>query len=585
MRFLIFFSFLFFTCTSLPKQPIQPEGLQRGDFSYAIQKANWNLEVLIQATKLQGLSVLVVDSQKELFYKGHGLEDGQKEIDKNTKFFIGSVSKVITALLVLKLVEEKKIFLDKPITDYLKSLKLIPRNSTDPPPTVRQILYHHSGLPSDILNGFLSVSLETANSSEYRHLANSKIYMAEKPGKVMSYSNLGYSLLGCLIEVVSKKSLEDFAKEKIFLPLEMNHTSYYYPQFPKNGYKKTKSIEVVYIRDLPAGSIVSTASDMGKLLQMFLNEGRFQGKILFQSSTLQEMRTSQKSSVYDFDFKIGLPFWFANDFIDKMQMVGHGGDIPPYHAYFGFDVYSKLGIILMTNTLSSSAELEKTALSILGDFFEAKTGNKPTSNLALKNPKAISKSEFQKWEGNYLTPTGWIKLQAKEKWLSTNQNIVFVPKRENEFSYEVRLLWELIPIYLEAFSPLRVKFTKGESGEKFFAIGYGNKLFIMYGIETKLSPIFPKWKTRVGKYKIENSTKEFLTDFSLEYNEKESLAYLNYKLNLVQPIPVRVAVEVLSEDLGYLASLGRNQGVALVWKRDELGEYLEFSGYKLRQEK
>jgi CubicO group peptidase (beta-lactamase class C family) len=575
-------------CNSLPKEPIPTKKQTIGDYSFALEKAEWQLRTLQQKNNLQGLSVVIVEDDKPLLVQAYSAKSSKEQVSTKTKFYLGSVSKVFTALLIFKLVEEKKISLDRPITDYLKNLKLIPRNAGDSPPTIRQILSHHSGLPSDIQNGLLLNLKEdsTFSDSYFLKLASGEYRMAQSPGKVMAYSNFGFSLLGSIIEIISKKSLEEFAKEKIFLPLEMKDTSFLYSPNDKRftkGYKGSKETDLLYIRDLPAGSLSSTAEDMTNFLQMFLNEGVFKGKKVFANSSLLQMRQPQKASLYDFDFKIGMPFWFLNKFTDTMQMVGHGGDVPPFHAYFGIDAFHKIGIVIMTNTYSSSASLEQTSYSILSDLFEVKTGRKASPKLqGLKN-KTFTKTDFSKWEGKYLTPLGWTEVTAKENWLATNDPIVYRPWKENEFTYEIRLLFHLIPIPLDVLKDYRVKFTIGEQGEKVLALTLMDKFLIMYGLETEPKEVSETWKNRVGKYRVLNPKKSLFRDFNIQYKSKENLMYLHYTIDLVQSFPAYSAIEVMNDEVGYLAGLGRNQGDALVWKMENNKEILEFSGFQLEK--
>ncbi|MCX7997660.1 MAG: beta-lactamase family protein, partial [Leptospiraceae bacterium] len=247
--------FLQFCISFQAPEPPPPKQIVLGDYSYAIQRAEWRAEKTYKEANLQGLTFAVINESETLLTKAFGKASSQTKISLETKFYIGSVSKVFTALLTLKLVEEGKLSLDKPITFYLKNLKLIPRNSNDPPPTIRQILYHHSGLPSDEFYGFVNnKTVVLSNPKLFHSILEKPIYMADVPGKVMSYSNLGYSLLGILIEQTSKKSIEEYAKEKLFTPLEMQNTSYYYKEdesdFSK-GFYGSKEIEAMYIRDLP----------------------------------------------------------------------------------------------------------------------------------------------------------------------------------------------------------------------------------------------------------------------------------------------------------------------------------------------
>ena len=588
-KIIVLICLLFFLsdCLSTQKpEPKKPSPFVLGDYSYPIQRAIWIAEKIFEESKLQGLAFAVTNENETLLVKTIGKASAKQKLDLNKKFYLGSVSKVFTALLILKLVEEGKIFLDKPITLYLKNLKLIPRNKKDPPPTIRQILYHHSGLPSDEFSSFVNDKNVVLSKTNFYHtLLDKEIYMADTPGKVMSYSNLGYSLLGILIEKISNKTIEEYAKEKLFIPLKMHDTSYYYKENEQDfskGFYGSKEIEPMYIRDLPAGSIHSNIKDMQNFVKFLANKGKFQGKTIFQTKTIQEMFQIQKASSYDFDFKIALPFWIAHNVYDNMHLYGHGGDVPPFHAYIGVNPNQNQGIVLLTNTFSSASLLENLGKEILSKFFEAKTGNKPFVKVA--NFKKTFSKNWQNWAGNYLTSSGWLNLEAKQNYLKTNQNVVFIPESENEFLYKVRFFFELIPMNIDAIQNYRVKFNKDKQNKKFFALTILDKFIFLYGQEKEKKQVPKIWKDRVGKYKILNATnKSFLKDFEISYNSSDELIYLSYKIDLIKTIPFTICVDIFSENLGYTEGLGRNSGLALVWEKTFEGEVLHFSGYKLRK--
>ena len=202
------------------------------------------------------MSVTIVDQENVLLAKTYG-----KCESTDTPFLLGSVSKSFTALCVMQLVEQGKIDLDKNIGEYLPEARggnLI---------TVRQLLNHTSGL------------------GEHQNLTNYKI--VGKQG-VHVYANVNYSLLGKMIERVSNQSYESYVSANIFAPLNMTHSAATLEKSIENGliggYEnwfggnvKTKpkypNPSDAWI-SVPAGYLTASTADLGKYLQMYLNDGQ-----------------------------------------------------------------------------------------------------------------------------------------------------------------------------------------------------------------------------------------------------------------------------------------------------------------------
>lgn len=216
---------------------------------------NTYLQSCVENTSIPSMSVTIVDKDKILFSQSYG--DCE---NCDTPFFLGSVSKSFTAVCIMQLVEQGKIDLNAKISTYLK-------NTVDGDKiTVSQLLNHTSGL------------------GEHQTLENYKIINEQG---VHNYANVNYSLLGEIIETVSDKSYSDYITENLFKPLNLSHTAATLDESIENGvidgytnywglnikrshkYPLSKNTWIT----VPAGYISSSANDLGKYLQMYLNSG------------------------------------------------------------------------------------------------------------------------------------------------------------------------------------------------------------------------------------------------------------------------------------------------------------------------
>lgn len=168
-------------------------------------------------------SFLVAKNGEILYenYSGYAYKEKDIKITAETPIHLASVSKVITAVTVLKLVDEEKLKLDDFVTTILPEF---PHKET----TVRMLLNHRSGLRNYAYftddKGVWDKKKPLTNQDVLRLLATKNIGLESKPGSRFGYCNTNYALLALVIEKVTKKTYPQVLQEKIFDPLGMKHT-------------------------------------------------------------------------------------------------------------------------------------------------------------------------------------------------------------------------------------------------------------------------------------------------------------------------------------------------------------------------
>jgi CubicO group peptidase (beta-lactamase class C family) len=167
-----------------------------------------------------GASVLVLKNGEALARGSYGMADleAQVPVTPATNFRLASVSKQFTAAAVLLLMEEGKLGLDDPITQWLPSLPAIAREAT-----LRHLLTHTSGLIDyeDVMPAAPSTQLSDRDVLQLLATQNRTYF---PPGGGYRYSNSGYVLLGLVVEKASGQTFSNFLRERIFRPLGMNNT-------------------------------------------------------------------------------------------------------------------------------------------------------------------------------------------------------------------------------------------------------------------------------------------------------------------------------------------------------------------------
>jgi D-alanyl-D-alanine carboxypeptidase len=243
------------------------------------------------ANHIPGLSLAVMRGGKVLFAKGYGLSNLELSTPttEKTSFAIFSITKTFTAVAVMMLVEEGKISIDKPITDYLQDLP-----GSWSRVTIRHLLTHTSGLP-ELCDAAAKPCdrRDHYTQSQVIGLVRESPFLFE-PGTRWEYSNTGFFVLGMLIEKMSGKTYGDFLKARIFTPLGMDRTRMddYSAVIPNraSGYTWENGAYSNALRVSPTlmfslAGIISTVADLAKY------DAALYGEKLLQRTTLKEMWT------------------------------------------------------------------------------------------------------------------------------------------------------------------------------------------------------------------------------------------------------------------------------------------------------
>jgi CubicO group peptidase (beta-lactamase class C family) len=174
---------------------------------------------------------VVVDG--ELVYSdGFGLANLEQQIEADTRtlFRIASMSKSVTAVAILQLRDAGKLSLDDPVSKYVPEVEgLIPLTEDAPQITIRHLLTHSAGFPEDNPWGDRQLA---DSDEELRRLIAGGVSFSNVPGIAYEYSNLGFALLGQIVQVVSGMSFPEYTRKNIFEPLGMHSTVWEFENAP-----------------------------------------------------------------------------------------------------------------------------------------------------------------------------------------------------------------------------------------------------------------------------------------------------------------------------------------------------------------
>jgi CubicO group peptidase (beta-lactamase class C family) len=262
------------------------------------------------------------------------------EFDAKTVVPIASASKWLTAALALKMAEEGKISLDDKVSQYLPIFELYGKNYI----TIRHCLTHFTGIQSE--GGIFTKKKFGSLDEEVQSYAKKEI--KTNPGTEFSYSEVGFNIVGRILEIVSKKKFDMLIKQQLFNPLAMRKTTF--------SQLDGSSID-------PSSGAQSTAEEYLHFLQMLLNKGQYRGVQILSEEAVNDLRkiqTSPELIKYSPKTGEGLAYAFGSWVIDE----GKGGEA---NALSGAGLYGTWPVVdwcrgyaavIFTKTLLSEQKKE-----------------------------------------------------------------------------------------------------------------------------------------------------------------------------------------------------------------------------------
>lgn len=366
------------------------------------------LETLIQqemeAAKVPALAIAVVKGDDVLFSRGFGVtdaENGGVAVTADSLFRVGSVSKVVTGTMIMKLVEQGKIDLDTPVTEYVPWLALSDPDAAQKV-TMRTLLTHRAGFVN------AGTYLGSRDPQGLRNFVRDVVPQAKlysQPGELFTYNCYSIDIAGLVAEEVTGRYFDDLVRELVFEPLGMKRSTYdptvamTYPlALPHN--LTPDGFEVIHkmpenVAHHPSFYLMTTANDLLHFVRMHLQGGTFAGREVLRPETVQEMHAQQVELQSSIGYELGLTFF-------KVQRNGvwlstHFGDITTYSANFYIAPEEGVAVVIMNNRPFPH---DKVIVPILDQLLPDRS-----AQVAEKATRAADSSLWPSYEGAYIGST------------------------------------------------------------------------------------------------------------------------------------------------------------------------------------
>lgn len=349
----------------------------------------------VETEKLSvGIAVAIIENGQVSFINvGVANKETAQEIDQNTLFEIGSVSKVMTSTALATFVDEGTLKLSDPVQNYLpKSVKLPMKN--DKAITFESLASHRSGLPrlpsnmqfSNPLNPYVDYTTEMM----YEFL--NQYTLPREVGESPEYSNLAVGLLGHTLAKIDDMNYEQMLMQRVLKPLKMKDT---FVEVPRSALTRRSkghngNLETTDYWQLPAmagaGAVVSDTTDMALYLKANMQQNELASAIKLTHQPTAEFGNSLT--------KVGLG-WIIQGTADG-DVYMHNGQTGGFASFIGFNPTSHKGIVILSNT------------SILMDEVGYSYLTNSLASLKLTTPVKVAEVELAKLIGRYELVPGFI---------------------------------------------------------------------------------------------------------------------------------------------------------------------------------
>ena len=371
-----------------------------------IEQHRADIPTIMASNDISALAIAVVDKEGVIWSGGYGISNPGKgtETTPHTLFSIQSNSKTFAALSVMFAVQEGLLDLDAPITTYLPNFKIGSCYERDPQNriTLRHLLNHTSGLAHEAPVGN---NIDARCPSFEAHIQSIEdTWLRGKVGEHYFYSNLGIDLAVWILQEVSKESYSDYLSKHVFIPLELTE-SLVDPEIIADNPDTAVGVVSPFVKPsfvaipmIGAGGIYSSATDVGKLIRFFLNDGVSNGKSLLEDHYIDEMYTPTLASG---SYGLGIDRIAENE----TYSLNHNG------KGFGFNSTMKwypeygIGCCVMTNHMGDDNQHIMLCDEILSKLIETDFYRKRKESTSFNEPTEYSRFEQEAYELNSLDST------------------------------------------------------------------------------------------------------------------------------------------------------------------------------------
>ncbi|HEX8524235.1 MAG TPA: serine hydrolase domain-containing protein [Tepidisphaeraceae bacterium] len=276
----------------------------------------------LQSHHVPGAAFALVDENGVTISRAYGYGDPLRQdriSPDQTLWAVGSLSKPVTALAVMQLVEQRRLDLHSDVSRYLGRVSL---TKIERPITLHDLLTHSAGF-DPVYRGIAARNAEEMLPLEQYLMTHMPPRLP--PGQIINYSNYGYALAGHAVEVAANQAFADYVQQNIFAPAGMTRSSFH-PRAATPGYQRVgetwQPVKQLYMQETPACGMTATIDDLARFVMLHLREGRGANSRIISPETAAIMQRRQFSHHPKLE---GWTYGFAERYAGRLRCLEHGG--------------------------------------------------------------------------------------------------------------------------------------------------------------------------------------------------------------------------------------------------------------------
>jgi CubicO group peptidase (beta-lactamase class C family) len=308
-----------------------------------VEELSQTIRRLVEEHELPSLVGAAVRDGRIVWEDAVGWADRERQVPatQDTPYSLASITKPFTATAVMKLVEAKRVALDRPINDYLGEAGVTGPDADRA--TVRRVLSHTAGLPP-LFQIFADRAPPPVQETITRHAR-----LLTPPGRQYVYTNLGYGVLEHLIERVAGVSYEAFLRGEVFAPLGLERTFVARAAAPHAAVRYDQSGQPLPFYDLShrgASSVYASARDLARFGMSHLRQQLEGSAPVLTRRSVEEMQRIQTPGSAVQGYGLG---WEIYDSRPEVGHIGHTGGMPGVSTVLSLYPSERLVIVILTN--------------------------------------------------------------------------------------------------------------------------------------------------------------------------------------------------------------------------------------------
>lgn len=555
----------------------------RGDYRHTQNYLSWLVEREMSDNEITGISIALVDDQQVIWQKGFGYADLANDIPATpeTVYRAGSIAKVFTAAAAMQLAEQGKINIDQPLSAALPEFSIKTRFPNAGPVTPRNVMTHHSGLPSNFFRG-LFVRDPERFETVLEGLRDE--HLSFPPNYVFSYSNVGMALLGATVQKVSGEPFDAYMDNHFFKPLGMAQSSFAAKAVAK-AYDNNKEIEVFSLRDMPAANLLSNVVDLSQFLKMQFADGQYNGQRILAPASVREMvRVQNRDFPLTFQQYVGLGWMLSGiEVPGGGPVASHGGSLPDSHSMMAILPEHKLGVVVLSNSATSAVAVSKIAAEALKLMLEAKTGIRQPPAPVVRSPeRAPTSDELRLFNGHFDTLVGLAKVSTASGKIDADavgHHFQLVPHEDGLFTLKYKV-FGMVPVNVGAFEDIRLSAVTIDGRQ--IIVGRIGGESLLFGEKLKPTGIPDNFMQLLGNYEIIDKIDGPAPNHII-MKEDDGLLVGEMRFPEKPELLLRIGFQPISDREAVTAGLGSGRGDTLRLIYEDNEERLGFSGFQLRK--